>query len=288
MRYPVPPYFDYLIDAFRRGEGGRFVHLGHWDQPPGAGWSPAAEEFEHAQRRLNEALLKMAELTDGQRVLDVGCGFGGTLERINSAWRDMSLTGVNVDPRQLDICSTIAARNGNALRWEQADACALPFDDARFDRVLCIEAMFHFSSRRRFFTEAARVLRPGGVLVLSDIVLERPPVGAVTPPFSLQDALQAGFGPWPDPWGEDADHDELGRAAGLRCECVIDATANTAPSHRFTTPSNADPRHDPGDDGQRAGLALRWLHEEGLLRYVYVRAIKSGRLSDMPPNGVPS
>src|SRR5438034_5931485 len=44
----------------------------------------------------------------------------------------------------------------------EADACALPFPDASFDRVLAVECIFHFPSRLRFLKEAARVLKPGG------------------------------------------------------------------------------------------------------------------------------
>jgi len=47
--------------------------------------------------------------------------------------------------------------------------CRLPFPDASFNHVLCVEAMFHFASRRTFFAEAARVLKPGGAMVASDI-----------------------------------------------------------------------------------------------------------------------
>jgi SAM-dependent methyltransferase len=272
VRYPVPPYFDYLIEAFERGEGGRHVHLGYWDQPPRAGDSPTG--FEQAQQRLDAVLLELADLADGQALLDVGCGFGGTLARVNEQRRDMRLTGLNIDPRQLAICRTIAPHNGNVLRWQRGDACRLPFTDASFDRVLCFEAMFHFPSRRTFFCEAARVLRPGGVLVASDIVLQEPVGPRRLPPYSLQDALQTGFGPWPDPWGRDADHAELAGASGLGDARIVDLSANVAPSHRFTTPPAADPLQDPGDDGRRAALALAWLQGNGLLRYLGIRAVR--------------
>jgi SAM-dependent methyltransferase len=274
MRPAVPPYFDYLIDALRRGEGTHHVHLGHWDEAPPPVAAADAAEFARAQARLDGILLAMAGLADGQAVLDVGCGFGGTLAAANTAHRDMAMVGVNVDARQLRICSGVAPQHGNALRWQQADACSLPFANAVFDRVLCIEAMFHFASRRRFFAEAARVLRPGGLLVASDIVLREPPTGRQVPAFSLQEALQTGYGPWPDPWGRDADHAALARAAGLHSDEIRDASAATAPSHRFTAPRDADMTRDPGDPARRAALALKWLHDEGLLRYLYLRCVK--------------
>ena len=62
MAAEVPPYFDSLIDAFQRGIGERFVHLGHWDEPPALDVEPRDGEFEEAQDRLNEALLVLADL----------------------------------------------------------------------------------------------------------------------------------------------------------------------------------------------------------------------------------
>lgn len=267
----VPPYFDAMIEGFRRGEAGRQVHLGHWDlsgaPPPG----DSRQEFAAAQRRLDAQMLALADLHDGQQVLDVGCGLGGTLEMIGRDRHRMHLVGVNIDPRQLDICRSVAPVNNNRLDWREADACRLPFADGSFDRVLCVEAMFHFASRRAFFAEAARVLRPGGVLAASDIVA-RSSARALDPGPQVEEAVLAGFGPWPDLWGSDADHRQLGAAAGLHCASLIDATANTAPSHHYTAPRDLDAHsYRGGDTTVRAALALRWLHAEGHLRYFYMR-----------------
>lgn len=264
-----PPYFDLLIEGYHRGAAGRQVHLGHWDNPETAwqGGKGGAEEFEQAQARLDDVLIGMADLADGMAVLDVGCGFGGTLQAIDRTWRRMTLTGVNLDPRQLRICRDLHPRSCNRMEWLEADACELPFDDAHFDRVFCIEAMFHFSSRRLFFAEVARVLRPGGALVASDLVLTEKARAGGTPDRTLTEDLVAGYGPWPDLFGADCDHRALACAVGLAPTLFRNAGANTAPSHRFTAPGSTP---DADDKMGRAALALKELYKAGLMTYLYL------------------
>lgn len=259
-----PPYFDGLIDAYRRGLTGRCVHLGHWRDADD-------DDFAAAQARLDQLVISSANIADGQSILDIGCGFGGTIARINETHDHMHLTGVNIDRRQIDICRSIAARGGNAIAWEIANATALPFADAVFDRVFCIEAMFHFASRRRLFAEAARVLKPRGVMAGTDIVISPAAQSATLP---VAEILQAGFGPWPDVWGVDADHVALAAAAGLTGS-VRDITNEVARSHRYTSPPGADAADPEAPAPLRASAALRWLHERGWLHYLSFRFEKA-------------
>jgi len=276
MTRAVPAYFDFLIDGFARGQIGRSVHLGHWDQPSEVETSRPGE-FARAQERLDEILLEMADLADGQSILDVGCGFGGSLQKVDNRFENLRMTGLNIDPRQLAICRQLRPKEGNKLEWIEADACCLPFADQTFDRVLCIEAMFHFTSRRAFFHEAARVLRPGGVLAATDLYLDRSAPGTGLPGFCFEAILNDGYGPWPEPWGDEVGDRNLGTAAGLACIRFRDATEETRPSHCFTVPGHLDGRRDPGTSTLRAGLMLKWLHENGHLRCVYMRFDKTPR-----------
>jgi MPBQ/MSBQ methyltransferase len=269
-RPPVPPYFDNLIDAYRRGMTERSVHLGYWrDGDDG--------DFAGAQARLDALMIDLAAIDAGQSVLDVGCGFGGTLARINENYRRMRLVGLNIDERQIDICRRIASRADNVVTWQIADATRLPFAEASFDRVLCVEAMFHFTSRRQFFAEAARVLRPGGVLAGTDILVSP---AARSAAFPIEAILQAGFGPWPDVWGADAEHTQLARSVGLAGAAFLDRasgaevrdiTTEVAPSYRYTAPPEADPGDADAPAPMRASAVLRWLHDRGWLRYVCFR-----------------
>ena len=171
---PGLPYFDLLIDE--RQDGGEFgqlwerqVHWGYWEDPKAAAGTQS--DFLAAMEQMNGVLLEAGKVADGQSLLDVGCGFGGTIQQINAGHSDMHLTGLNIDSRQLAAAEAqTKAANGNHIAWVEADACQLPFEDNSFDRILAVECIFHFPSRARFLAEAARVLKPGGYLAVSDFL----------------------------------------------------------------------------------------------------------------------
>ena len=269
MKSAVPPYFDGLIASFRDGRAGRNVHLGYWDDPPTLSTPCTPGEFEAAQARLTEIAVALSDLAEGQDVLDVGCGFGGALQAIGE-WRTIRRTGVNIDPRQLEICRSLGA-NDRPLTLVAADACALPFAPRSFDRLLCVEAMFHFRSRADFLREAARVLRPGGSLIVSDILLRDPGSDAPIRATELARIIGDEYGPWPHAWIETSQIVEAARAAGLRLDKLIDATRQTLPSYRVTAPRQGEgfPLRPS------AGLLLRWLHARGYASYPIMTFVKA-------------
>jgi MPBQ/MSBQ methyltransferase len=266
----VPSYFDFLIDAYRAHHAGRHVHLGYWENPPPLSSACSPQEFADAQARLTDVLIGLADLQTGQSVLDVGCGFGGTLEAVGK-WPAMRLAGIKIDSRQLDICRSVQAGDGGTLSLIMADACALPFLSESFDRVFCVEAMFHFRDRAAFLREAAAVLPAGGRLVISDIFLRRPDAGAVWSMAAIEGVLASEYGPWPQLWLERKDLEQAAQQAGLRLSRVVDATRQTLPSYRMTAPQPADPKVR----NLSAGQALRWLHSEGYLSYLCMAFVKA-------------
>jgi ubiquinone/menaquinone biosynthesis C-methylase UbiE len=169
------PYFDMLFEALKRQRPGlsatfgHHVHWGYWgpsDKPDGT-----MEDFAAAAERLTRYLLDIAGVRDGQRVLDAGCGLGGTIASLNERHSGVVLTGLNIDPRQVEHArERVAARPGNEVSFCVGDACNMPLPSASFDHVLAVECIFHFPDRKRFFAEARRVLKPGGRLTLCDFV----------------------------------------------------------------------------------------------------------------------
>lgn len=116
-------------------------------------------------RRFRE-VLEHARLEPGQRVLDLGCGWAyGTLWAAASGAR-----AIGIDLEMDQLCWARAALDpAQRLGLAQANAAALPFRDASFDRVVSVEMMEHVyrPDRPRVLSEIARVTRPGGRLALS-------------------------------------------------------------------------------------------------------------------------
>ena len=116
----------------------------------------------------SQELVELAGLHSGDRVLDVACGTG-ILARL--AARAVGPTGktvgTDINEGMLAMARTaVGLAEGPPIEWRTSDAAALPFPDASFDVVLCQYGLEFFADRVRGVREMARVLGPGGRLVV--------------------------------------------------------------------------------------------------------------------------
>lgn len=182
-----------------------------------------------ALKNMNRVLADRVQIQPGERVLDAGCGIGGS-----SLWlateRGARVVGITVVPRQVAMARSHAARRGlsDRVHFHVADFTATPFPDASFDIVWAVESLCHAPRKAAFYQEAARLLRPGGRVVVTEYMRAARPLDPVG-----EHLLREYLDGWSVP-DLDTPAEHLGHlaAAGFTGARLDDATVHTHPSLR--------------------------------------------------------
>jgi ubiquinone/menaquinone biosynthesis C-methylase UbiE len=129
-------------------------------------WEDNIHDQKSACENLVEKLLSFIPIKEGN-ILDVACGMGASSRYLLKYYKPQDITGVNISEKQLETCRQIVP----GATFLQMDATSLNFENQSFNNIICLEAVFHFHTRKKFLQEAYRVLKPSGTLVLSDVLL---------------------------------------------------------------------------------------------------------------------
>lgn len=172
----VRDYYDRQTAGFvALGEGGRegAIHRAVW----GPGVTTREQAFHFVEDRLAERLpAEWPPQPDGEaanvHVVDLGCGVGGSLCYLAQRW-PIRGTGITLSPVQARMATERIEALGLADRVQcvEGDYTALPDTVAPADLAFAIESFVHGPSPAAFFNEAARLIRPGGHLVICDDLL---------------------------------------------------------------------------------------------------------------------
>ena len=243
-----------------------WLNLGLWDGPG------SEDEAEAACRRLVTTIA--AKLPTGGVVVDVGNGLGTQDPVIAETVHPRRLVAMNITEWQL------AAGRDRLLEAAAVpvvgDAARLPIAAGTVDGIVSVEAAFHFRSRRAFFDECYRVLRPGGVLSTSDISVQRWPAGPAELLAGLTQLRVFGLRPSMAMTAERIA--AAARAAGL-AEVTVTSCGDRviAPALRLTAARLASPMPAPAGHQAVARLLL-WqvdlLWRRRLIDYVLLRAVR--------------
>jgi ubiquinone/menaquinone biosynthesis C-methylase UbiE len=181
----VAGFYDELTELLQDLAGGRAIHLGYRPDSPGHADEGAAQD------RLTLAVADRLHAGPGSRILDIGCGTGQPALLIAKS-TGAAVTGISISKRQ--VAAAQARDPGPALvEFGLADALDLPFPDESFDAACMIESLVHMPDDSRALAQARRCLRPGGTLVIADLVApaQAPdsPLGASGIPYHIPPTL---------------------------------------------------------------------------------------------------
>ena len=124
------------------------------------------QQAEHWRHRL---IADGTELEPGTRLLEVGTGAGAVLAVLGQEFPNIRLTGVDIEPRQLEFARGHLERSGVEATLVEADALELPFEDESFDQVWMMWFLEHVADPVGVLREARRVLVPGGAITAIEV-----------------------------------------------------------------------------------------------------------------------
>ena len=155
-------YDSWTQDQLLERLWGEHIHLGFYPKNKNIDFRKAKVQFVHELVSWSG----LDKLPRGSRILDVGCGIGGS-SRILANYYGFNVTGITISPAQVKRAIELTPYECKC-NFKVMDALNLKFEDGAFDGVWSVEAGAHMNNKTKFADEMLRTLRPGGYLALAD------------------------------------------------------------------------------------------------------------------------
>ncbi|MDF3821155.1 methyltransferase domain-containing protein [Leptospira sp. 96542] len=143
------------------------LHYGFWEED--------VSDLSQALDRQNQWLARQGSIGNGSRILDAGCGVGGSsiylAKRLNC-----QVSGVSISENQIHLARENAKKAGveQLVDFHVCDYKNTGYQAESFDYIWAIESVCHIANKNEFITEAWRLLKPGGKLIIADGFYSRP------------------------------------------------------------------------------------------------------------------
>ncbi|OQR90719.1 sterol 24c-methyltransferase [Thraustotheca clavata] len=152
----VDSFYDLVTDFYEYGWGQSFHFANRFRD----------ETFRESIRRVEYFLSGKLGLSKGKYALDMGCGIGGPMRNI-ARFSGAKIKGITINEYQVRVANRNNKQNGleEQCHVQQGNFMEMPFESSTFDSIYAIESVCHAPDKKACFSEACRVLKPGGVFV---------------------------------------------------------------------------------------------------------------------------
>ena len=166
-------YDSWTEDGILEYYWGEHIHLGYYsDEELKRGYKK--KDFIQAKYDFIDQMMAFGDIDPSKfrqaKVLDVGCGFGGTSRYLAKALgSDSMVTGITLSPKQVERGTQLAEEQGvaSSTKFMVMDALKMDFPDNSFDIVWACESGEHMPDKKKYIEEMMRVLKPGGKFVMA-------------------------------------------------------------------------------------------------------------------------
>lgn len=245
------------------------------------------KNFKQAKVDFVYDMIEFSEATNPQKVLDVGCGIGGTSRMLAKHFPTAEVVGITLSPEQVRRGTKLAEEQGlSNAQFQVMDALAMSFEDETFDLVWGCESLEHMPDKKKYFEEMVRVLKPGGRLAVASWCQRDP-----EPPFSPQERKDLDFmyEEWAHPYFESLSKykEHLVGTGAVEAVETADWTEQTLPSWRHSVWVGVwSPAYWIGEVAKRPRALLTYFREvytlekfhqsmrSGLMQFGMLRATK--------------
>ena len=136
-------------------------------------WNEETADYHDSSKKLLSYVLENSRITNPEKILNVACGYGTETIEIFKKLQPHSIHAIDITEAHIRVAKQCACDNDldDKITFQKMDACRTAFEGGIFSHIVGIEGPAHFNTRAAFFMECRRLLKTGGVLLLTDILI---------------------------------------------------------------------------------------------------------------------